>query len=626
MITDERLRQTAAQNAPDDDSQITTKQLPSLIELLDNHNALVQLFRTAREKLPESEVPLFKIRLYSFVGAREYELPTRDMLGEVVYEPDPDTEMDYYIIIEQRIGQSQRVNKLHPSYMALQFPLMFVYGKDGYSKEMKMVRVPDAITCEDSDGSNYSGRLILPQSFTSGPRYIQSRHSGPGVRDKDSSIYEVLMGTGQIVARVTRNNVRPSSFARKPEIIIDKIKNYLDARYIGRHEACWRLFEFDIHSREPVVQVLVVHGQNMQRIVFRNRDQLQSVADNPQKKKTTLTEWLDYNEHHTDIRQLTMSYVHSAVGDLFYQRMLLSHQKGCRSFWEIRTVNSVAYPTCRVVCKAMDLLGDDRQWEITLEEEASTATPTELQTLFVHILTHCQVSNPLVFWKRTWNLMKDDIPYVTSISLGIPNLHIPSSDLENYTLYELEGCLNHCSRSLTDFGIPLPPKDLVSLLQNRLLMKEKSYNCDLLSIERDKLNSHQRNIFDLIINVVATNAQELIFVYGHGELNGSSVCSITKNTQLAKLLKETNLIIWDKSLMNDRRCFETLDRTLMDVLDTPNKLFVGKTIMLGGDFRQTLPVKKGVPHSEIIGSSMTESYLWPSFKLFVLTENMRITQ
>ncbi|GKC58486.1 DNA helicase [Tanacetum coccineum] len=132
--------------------------------------------------------------------------------------------------------------------MALQFPLLFVYCEDGYSKEMKMVRVPgtssdedrhltmkayysymlydrvnsfkylsktgrlfqqymvtafcaieqnridfirehqndirnkylsgiyDAITRGDSDGSNCGGRLLLPQSFTGGPRYMYAHY------------------------------------------------------------------------------------------------------------------------------------------------------------------------------------------------------------------------------------------------------------------------------------------------------------------------------------------------------------------------------------------------------------------------------------------------------------------
>nr|GEV97104.1 helitron helicase-like domain-containing protein [Tanacetum cinerariifolium] len=82
-----------------------------LIELLDNHNALV----------------------VSVVSAREYEMPIGDMLGAIVYEAGPDTDIEFDIIIEQRIVQPQRVDKLHPSYMALQFLLLFVLGEDGYS-------------------------------------------------------------------------------------------------------------------------------------------------------------------------------------------------------------------------------------------------------------------------------------------------------------------------------------------------------------------------------------------------------------------------------------------------------------------------------------------------------------
>ncbi|GKE79437.1 DNA helicase, partial [Tanacetum coccineum] len=374
-----------------------------------------------------------------------------------------------------------------------------------------------------------------------------------------------------------------------------------------------------------------------------------------------------------------MSYIHPAAGDLFYQRMLLYHQKGCKSFREIRTVNDVVYPNCRAACEALGLLGDDREWESTLQEASSTATPAEIRILFAHVLTHCQVSNPSVLWSRTWDLMSEDIPYTATVSLGIPNLHIHPTQLENYTLYEVEGCLNHCSRSLSDFGIRLPPEDLMSVLRNRLLMEEKSYDGDLLTREKNqlisKLNDSQRQIFDIIIDAITTNRQELIFVCGHGgtgktflwktiiyalrsegrivlavassgiaslllpsgrtahshfklplDLNDTSVFSVKKNTQLAKLLKETDLVIWDESPMNDRRCFEALDRTLRDILYRPMELFGGKTVMLGGDFRQTLPVKKSASRHEIITSSIVSSYLWHSFRLFILTENMRLTQ
>ena len=77
-----------------------------------------------------------------------------------------------------------------------------------------------------------------------------------------------------------------------------------------------------------------------------------------------------------------------------------------------------------------------------------------------------------------------------------------------------------------------------------------------------------------------------------------SICDIKKGTMLAELLIKTDLIIWDEAPMSHRHTFETLDRTLRDLLSTENSLasekpFGGKTILLGGDFRQILPV---IPH------------------------------
>ncbi|GJS99252.1 DNA helicase [Tanacetum coccineum] len=63
-----------------------------------------------------------------------------------------------------------------------------------------------------------------------------------------------------------------------------------------------------------------------------------------------------------------------------------------------------------------------------------------------------------------------------------------------------------------------------------------------------------------------------------------------------------------------------------DILDTLEKVFGGKTVILGGDFRQTLPVKKGASKPEIISSSIAESYLWNSFKVCTFKENMRLLQ
>ncbi|GJS36785.1 DNA helicase, partial [Tanacetum coccineum] len=59
-------------------------------------------------------------------------------------------------------------------------------------------------------------------------------------------------------------------------------------------------------------------------------------------------------------------------------------------------------------------------------------------------------------------------------------------------------------------------------------------------------------------------------------------------------------------------------------MDAPNVLFGGKTIVLGGDFCQTLPVKKVAGKEELIAASIAESYLWCHFRICTLKENMRL--
>nr|GEU49608.1 DNA helicase [Tanacetum cinerariifolium] len=228
-----------------------------------------------------------------------------------------------------------------------------------------------------------------------------------------------------------------------------------------------------------------------------------------------------------------LAYVHPTSGELFYFRMLLCHQMGCRDFLEVQTINKKFYPTCQATCEAMGLLGDDKEWDISIQDACVFAT-----------------------------------------------------------------------KSLQHFGLPAPPAGLLTQLANRLLMEERNYNREELMQERHdlvrKLNDEQRKIYDLIIHADATNQQELIFVYGHGG-NGKtflwktiistlrfkgkimlavasseeSLCRITKNTHLGKLLADTALIIWDEAPMNDRRCFEALDRSLRDILTSPRSLFGG---------------------------------------------------
>ena len=43
---------------------------------------------------------------------------------------------------------------------------------------------------------------------------------------------------------------------------VDEISDYQNARYVSSNEAAWRILEFPIHERDPLVQQLAVHLEN----------------------------------------------------------------------------------------------------------------------------------------------------------------------------------------------------------------------------------------------------------------------------------------------------------------------------------------------------------------------------
>ena len=89
-------------------------------------------------------------------------------------------------------------------------------------------------------------------------------------------------------------------------------------------------------------------------------------------------------------------------------------------------------------------------------------------------------------------------------------------------------------------------------------------------------------------------------------------------------MTKASLIIWDEAPMAHRNCFEAVDQSLGDILrfSNPNSgetRFGGKTIVLGGDFRQILPVVSKARREQIVEASINKSSLWNNCKVFILT-------
>ena len=61
-------------------------------------------------------------------------------------------------------------------------------------------------------------------------------------------------------------------------VVHDEVKDFLDARYVGPPESCWRLLSFDMHGKSHVVERLPVHLPGGQACVFDSDDPAAAVA------------------------------------------------------------------------------------------------------------------------------------------------------------------------------------------------------------------------------------------------------------------------------------------------------------------------------------------------------------
>jgi len=103
----------------------------------------------------------------------------------------------------------------------------------------------------------------------------------------------------------------------------------------------------------------------------------------------------------------------------------------------------------------------------------------------------------------------------------------------------------------------------------------------------------------------------------------TSVCFFDKRSERAELIRETALIIWDEAPMMNRLAFEAVNRHLKDICDNENG-FGGKLVVLGGDFRQMLPVVVHGSRESIVAATVHRASFWNDCRVMHLRINMRL--
>ncbi|KAL6552617.1 hypothetical protein OROHE_007981 [Orobanche hederae] len=105
-----------------------------LKNMLDDNNSLVKSFRMVRERFQSDSDIRLRLKL---IGEREfdgriYNLPTVGEVAALIVGDFDESFNQRDVIIETRTSLLKRISELHPSYLSLQYPLLFPYGEDGY--------------------------------------------------------------------------------------------------------------------------------------------------------------------------------------------------------------------------------------------------------------------------------------------------------------------------------------------------------------------------------------------------------------------------------------------------------------------------------------------------------------
>jgi hypothetical protein len=241
-----------------------------------------------------------------------------------------------------------------------------------------------------------------------------------------------------------------------------------------------------------------------------------------------------------------------------------------------------------------------------------------------------------------------------------------------------------CNRHRLEDFLTLPKSNYIPSVHggNRLVEEELAYDQHSLTTyadnAEDRFNDDQRSAYETILNVVTNKEGKLFFVYGSGgtgktfvwttllsrlqgqrkivlvvassgiasllllggktahsrfkiliDLHNESTCNITQQMKVAELVRKADLIIWDEAPMMHRQAFEAVDQTLRDLMQLDDakateKIFGGKIVVLGGDFRQILPVVPKGGREDIVSASLPRSHLWQHVTILRLHINMQV--
>ena len=352
--------------------------------------------------------------------------------------------------------------------------------------------------------------------------------------------------------------------------------------------------------------------------------------------------------------------------ELFHLRLLLLKVRGPTSFSDLRTFDKTTYTTFKAACLARGLIDDNQEYIKAMEEAAAFKMPRQLRFMFAMLLIHCTPSDCAALYEEfKISLSEDKIRRYGEVDgINIAYNKIEAILMRNGTSFEalnMQPSLEYTEAQL-------------HILENSVQNEEMLRKCrDLGEVLLSQCNADQRRIIDELMQQAENDelSAKCFFVDGSGGTGktflystlfnmlkgrGLNVCTlaftgiaaiilpdgatihsmfkfpldvdqnttsgVTKGSKQWQKLQKMSAFIIDEVSMVSASLLAAIDRTLRDVAQN-NIPFGGKLMLIGGDFRQILPITTKVSPQHAYYACLKSSPLWKLFKRFALTQNMR---
>ncbi|XP_038706450.1 uncharacterized protein LOC120001991 [Tripterygium wilfordii] len=242
------------------ESQIDSNVVSELIKMFDSINTLVKIFRMARDRFSSGDIHSLSLRLCEkqLGDTIQYNAAATPQMAGLFIGELGETDEGRDIIVEQHSGTLKRINDLHSCFMAMQYPILFPYGENGYTLDIPYYYPTNTPTLKRksvtrreyyayilhqrnvADGLLHLGGRLFQQYIVDAYtciederlRYIRFKYQQEHFRSEIYSGMQDAFLRGDINAKsLGKRVILPSSFTGSPRYMI---QHYHDAMAICR--------------------------------------------------------------------------------------------------------------------------------------------------------------------------------------------------------------------------------------------------------------------------------------------------------------------------------------------------------------------------------------------------------